>query len=151
MVLQFNGVSLSSNDVVTLYVNANNRLRHIHDALWKEEQHYTWLLYILIAGVVLALTTGLQKPWGSILAIILSLVGMFVCLIGFMVLSREREFFKQAKASCEEYAGKLGIVQMERYAEPMPGIKIIDWFRTTIVAPVFVFVVLIIIAAFHVC
>jgi hypothetical protein len=142
---------LTKENIIELYINANNRMRHIHNALWKEEQHYTWLLYSLIAGVILTLTADFQKPWGGVIAIILSLIGMFVSLIGFLVLSRERCFFNQAITSCKAYAEKLGIVEDEGFYSKIPGISITNWFQTTLVVPIIIFIVLLFTAAFSMC
>jgi hypothetical protein len=151
MVIQYNRKPLSNENVIELYSSACQRLRHHHDAIWKEETHYTWLVYILIAGTILALTCNVEKPWNGIIAIILSLTGIFACIIGFNVISRERQFFEQASDSCKRYTNELGITETEGVYEKTSGISIFNWFRTTILIPVIIFVLLIFAGAFGIC
>lgn len=148
---QYQGNPLEEDNAIRLFTNANQRLRHIHDALWKEETHYTWLVYILIAGVVWILGSDIDEIWGGILAISLSLVGIFVCLIGYYVLIRERYFFEQAMESWKKYANELGIAELELIRDRLPGPNITDCFKATLIVPIFVFVALIIAAAFSFC
>jgi len=148
---QFQTGSLNNENVIELYLNASQRLRHHHDALWKEETHYTWLIYILVAGTILALTCDVVKPWNAIIAIILSIVGIFACIIAFHVISRERHFFEQASDSCRRYANELGITQTEGFFVHTPGIRVITWFRVTLLLPIIIFMVLIFAGAFMIC
>ena len=89
-----NGQS-ENQELIKLFEIANQRLRHIHDALWKEEAHYTWLIYILVAGAILALNVN-DLP---IVAIVLSAIGIGICWVGFFVLKeKENSSKKQIKA-----------------------------------------------------
>ena len=128
-------------DLIRLFEVANQRLRHIHDALWKEETHYTWLIYILVAGAILALR---DLP---IVAIVLSVIGIVICDVGFFVVRRESKFFKRAKQSVDNYVARLNISDLEPPQEGEPGTSIQDYFRITLLIPIAVFIVLIVLSA----
>ena len=144
-------VPLNNENTIELYLNANERLRHHHDALWKEEVHYTWLIYIIIGGIILTLTKGIERPWNGVIAIVLALVGIFVCIIAFHVVSRERQFFIVALNNCKKYAELLGIKEYEGLNTPTPGVPIITWFKVTLLVPIIIFVTLIVVSALAMC
>ena len=88
---------MDKQELIKLLEIANQRLRHVHDALWKEETHYTWLVYILAAGVVFVVVSseacGTVK---TIIASVLSLIGILVCLFAYSAVRKEGRFFHTA-------------------------------------------------------
>jgi hypothetical protein len=88
---------LDKQDFIKLLDIANQRIRHHHDALWKEETHYTWLVYILAAGVIyIFFISGVSWPLKAGIAILLSVIGICVCLIGYSVVRKEGRYFHEA-------------------------------------------------------
>jgi hypothetical protein len=70
-------------ELIKLLDIANQRVRNHHDALWKEETHYTWLVYILAAGVIsIFFISGVCWPLKAVIDITLSIVGICACQIG---------------------------------------------------------------------
>ncbi len=39
---------------------ANQRIRYHHDSLWEEEKHYSWWVYILLAGLIYIYLSNLE-------------------------------------------------------------------------------------------
>ena len=92
-----------NSELIHLLDIANQRLRHHHDALWKEETHYTWLSYILAGGLIYLLVISRQISLDLLIAIgfflaavTLSFIGIFVCIIGFKVIRLEGIYFHTA-------------------------------------------------------
>jgi hypothetical protein len=92
-----------NSELIHLLDIANQRLRHHHDALWKEETHYTWLSYILAGGLIYLLVISRQISLDLLIAIgfflaavTLSIIGIFVCIIGFKVIRLEGTYFHTA-------------------------------------------------------
>jgi len=82
---------------------ANQRLRHHHDTLWKEETHYTWLSYILAGGLIYLLVVSTQTKLNLLTtigfflaAVTLSIIGIFICIMGFKVIRLEGMYFHTA-------------------------------------------------------
>ncbi len=88
---------MDKQELIKLLDIANQRLRHNHDALWKEETHYTWLLYILVAGVIFIIASS-ELCWTlkAIISVPLSVIGICVCLIGYKVVRKEGQYFHEA-------------------------------------------------------
>ncbi len=75
------------------------RIQHHHDALWEEAKHYSWWIYILLAGLIsLHLNLRFLEPWVGILLVVLgNLFGCVLSLIGFNAVRREGEMFYTAR------------------------------------------------------
>ena len=55
------------------------RIQHHHDALWEEEKHYTWWIYVLIGFIILVVTSEFISIKTKELIIIgISLIGIFI-------------------------------------------------------------------------
>lgn len=86
----------------------SQRVRHHHNALWEEEKHYSWWVYIIFAGLILVYTNQ-HLCWWHQLAIIIggSLLGLYLSYSGYRIIrregiffSRELEIYKRAQISC---------------------------------------------------
>jgi len=77
----------------------SQRVQHHHDALWEEAKHYSWWIYILLAGLVsLYLNLGSLKPWVGIpLTVLGNLFGCVLSLIGYNAVRREGKMFHEAR------------------------------------------------------
>lgn len=75
----------------------SQRVRHQHSALWEEEKHYSWWVYVLFAGLIWVYTNEhlsvVQKH-----AIITSggVFGMVLAFSAFKAIRREGEYFLKA-------------------------------------------------------
>jgi hypothetical protein len=93
----FGGGVMDKQELIKLLDLANQRVRHHHDALWKEETHYTWLVYILAAGVIyIFFISGVCWPLKAVIDVPLSIIGICVCLIGYSVVRKEGRYFHEA-------------------------------------------------------
>jgi len=103
---------LDKQDFIKLLDIANQRVRHHHDALWKEETHYTWLAYILAAGVIF-IVFGSDFCWAlkAIISIPLGMIGVCICIIGFRVIRKEGEDFHEALQVCRRLNCAIGLNQ----------------------------------------
>jgi len=91
----------SDPELLKLLELASQRLQHHHDALWEEEKHYSWWVYIIFAGLIYLYfklpPVTLLVPWQKALIMGLgSLFGCFISLMGYNVVRREGEFFHKA-------------------------------------------------------
>lgn len=91
---------------------ASQRLRHHHDALWEEEKHYTWWVYVIL-GVVIFIYVNQFSVVGYkiLLIVIVSLFGIFISWMGYTVVRREGEFFYEAFQVYKHTAVALGLNQ----------------------------------------
>jgi hypothetical protein len=106
---------MDKQELVKLLDIANQRVRHHHDALWKEETHYTWLLYILAAGVIfIFFINGVCWPLKAIISVPLSIIGICVCIIGYKVVRKEGEDFHEALQICNRLHYAIGLNQRIR-------------------------------------
>jgi len=92
-----------NSELIHLLDIVNQRLRHLHDSLWKEETHYTWLSYILVGGLIYLLVISRQisldllTAIGFLLATItLSSIGILICIMGYKVIRLEGTYFHTA-------------------------------------------------------
>ncbi|MCX6011172.1 MAG: hypothetical protein NT134_02785 [Chloroflexi bacterium] len=92
-----------NSELIHLLDIVNQRLRHLHDSLWKEETHYTWLSYILVGGLIYLLVISRQTSLDLLtaigfflLAFFLSIIGIFICIMGFNVIRLEGKYFHTA-------------------------------------------------------
>jgi hypothetical protein len=88
------------------------RVRHHHDALWEEEKHYSWWVYIIFAGLIFlyindniatAITINIAD-FGSwiinpklALICVLSSLGMYLSIAAFRVVYIEGRYFDTAR------------------------------------------------------
>ena len=74
------------------------RIQHHHDALWEEEKHYTWWIYVLIGFIILVVTSEFISIKTKELIIIgISLIGIFISCSAYRVVRKEGEYFFEAK------------------------------------------------------
>jgi hypothetical protein len=88
---------------------AEQRRRHHHDALWKEEVHYTWLSYIIAGSLIFLFSTFIGRNIDSAtfigvmcIAIIFSFFGIILCSIGFKVIRLESIYYGCACRACDK-------------------------------------------------
>jgi len=88
---------MDKQELIKLLDITNQRIRHHHDALWKEETHYTWLVYIITAGVVF-IAFASPACWILKASIIttLGIIGSFICYFAYRVVRREGQFSHEA-------------------------------------------------------
>ncbi|RKY18092.1 MAG: hypothetical protein DRP63_02630 [Planctomycetota bacterium] len=80
----------------------SRQIAHHHDALWQEEKHYTWWVYIVFAAL-LAIFLQVKDPLAmySLLCAV-SAFGMIVSLVGYAVIRKEGEHFWKAMGKRNE-------------------------------------------------
>jgi len=89
-------------EILEFLRTAQQRYESQHSVLWKVETHYTWLVYIVIGGLVFiwlnptSLSDELRLSiirYGSILGLILSLVGYYVVRLEGEYLWEDRQIY----------------------------------------------------------
>jgi len=80
----------------------SQRIQHHHDALWEEEKHYSWWIYIIFAGLIylylrLPGFTFLKPYQQALLMGLGSAFGFFISIMGFRAIRLESKYFKDAR------------------------------------------------------
>jgi len=76
---------------------ASQRLRHHHSALWEEEKHYTWWVYVVFGALIFIYANQFLDTCQKIIVIGFgSVFGLLMSIIGFHVVRREGEQFHEA-------------------------------------------------------
>ena len=89
-------------ELLKLLEVTSQRVQHHHDALWEEEKHYSWWIYIIFAGLIylylrLPAFTLLEPCQRALLMGLGSAFGVFISIMGYHVVRRESEFFYKAR------------------------------------------------------
>jgi hypothetical protein len=83
---------------------------HRHDSLWEEEKHYTWWVYVLIGFLTVVITAkDLEEPIKSSVVFLISSFGVFVSLLGFIVVRKEGSDLNLAKESRNQAGSAISI------------------------------------------
>ena len=141
---------LDVKDRVQLLEQAKARFKHIHDALWKEETHYTWLIYILAAGVIFIFSSELSPFFKFVVVSALSFLGVIVCIIAYNVIWRESQYLDEAIESRKRYMKLLPITYHEAYPESAgnsPDGNIRRLFKLTVLLPIGLFLLIFVLSA----
>jgi hypothetical protein len=128
---------MDKQELIKLLDIANQRLRHHHDALWKEETHYTWLLYILVAGVIfIFFINGVCWTLKALIIFFLGIIGISICLIGYSVVRKEGQYFHEAIQIRNRLNCAIGLNQriktesdFNKMLIPNSDTKVKDWDR----------------------
>jgi hypothetical protein len=64
-------------------------IERFHRALWEEEKHYTWWIYILFGGILAVSLSSLPIFWKALFVVFLALGGIYFCNVARMVVARE--------------------------------------------------------------
>lgn len=94
----------------TILELSNARAIHYHESLWEEEKHYTWWISVLFGFLILVMITDVldwSQKYSLILAI--SLMGIAMCRIGYVVIRKEGEYFSQERGISDRILKKLGL------------------------------------------
>jgi len=84
-------------ELLRLLEIAAQRVRHHHDALWEEEKHYSWWIYIIFAALIFVYAHRPFVAWQNVAILTAgSAFGVFICLIGYKVVRRESKYFHEA-------------------------------------------------------
>lgn len=107
------------------------RIHNHHSALWEEEKHYSWWVYILFAGLIyLYSTTGWEKGTTRYMIIAVSIIGMIVSLAAIRVIWAEGKYLYEALQLYDRTAVALGFDQPILPAisgkEPFLDVKVKD-------------------------
>jgi len=91
---------------------ASQQWRQHLENLWQEEKHYTWWIYIIFIGLFYINSINqLDKPYKTVLIALGSLFGVFVSVMGYVVVRRESVFFHEAYETYKRTAIVLGLNQ----------------------------------------
>ena len=83
---------------------------HHHDALWEEEKHYTWWVYIIFAAIGFLYVNPDIFGFSKALPIfLLALFGIWASFLGYKVIKREGEHFYQSRRKYIAAAKSLGV------------------------------------------
>lgn len=88
---------MSNNNELEIYLQiVHERERNAHNIIWEVEKHFTWWISIIFGSMALVLTADADIiNWGikNILFIGISIMGIFVSLIGLLILEFEGKYF----------------------------------------------------------
>lgn len=107
---------MEDNDLIKLFDVNERRVIDNHDSLWQEEKHYTWISYILAGGLISIFLIVLQNQnticnlmstAAFIISLILSILGILTCSIGYKVIRREGEYYKISQEISRRILGEL--------------------------------------------
>jgi hypothetical protein len=126
---------MDKKELITLLDLANQRVRLHHNALWKEETHYTWLVYILVAGAIyIFFVVRLYWPLKAAIDIFLSMIGIIVCLLGCSVVRKEGRYFNKVRQIRNRLNYAIGLSQRVKAEHdfnemllPFQDTEIKDW------------------------
>ncbi len=104
-------------ELLKLLEVTSQRVQHHHDALWEEAKHYSWWIYILLAGLISLYLNLLNlcflEPWvGILLTVLGNLFGCVLSLIGYNAVRREGEMFYEARQIRARILVALGLDQL---------------------------------------
>jgi hypothetical protein len=120
-----------------------DRLWKHHNALWEEEKHYSWWIYIILAGIIFIALSDASWLIKIVLVFLGSLLGLFISVVGYLVIKRESQRFDVAMIELKK------IEDVPEYdKDTFTGIYKIgirEWFRYTFVAFAILFLLSIII------
>ena len=84
--------------------------KHHNDALWEAEKHFTWWVSIVFPSLILVYTNAQLCPLQKAVLITLgSLFGIFLAIIGFVVVRKEGEYFKESIETVNRTSQALGL------------------------------------------
>jgi len=94
----------------------SQRVQHHHDALWEEEKHYSWWIYIIFGGLIylylrLPSFTALEPYQQALLMSLGSVLGVFISIMGYHAVRREGEMFHKARKIRKRILAALEIEQ----------------------------------------
>jgi len=90
---------------------AQRRIENQHSVLWKVETHYTWLVYIIAGGLAfvwLSVDPNLEEQgllilrFGSILGLVLSLIGFYVVRLEGDYLHEDHQIYRRTVVNLPE-------------------------------------------------
>src|SRR4051794_19186726 len=89
--------SSPTNQAIELLKIAQTIRDYHHRALWEEERHFTWLLWILITGMAgVFLVSNLDKPTKAAVVLGFASLGATFSLLAYRVVRREGVYFHDA-------------------------------------------------------
>jgi hypothetical protein len=101
----------------------HDRMTHHHSILWEEEKHYSWWVYIIIAGLVWIYTQPLTTlSDGSKLFIITigCIFGIWLSVSALRAIHLESEYLFEAR---QYYARCLIALQLDKHVDHLPDDK----------------------------
>lgn len=101
---------MPDNQVLLKYLEViSQRVRHHHDALWEEEKHYSWWVYIIFAGLIYLYTSDIHACYKLVLIVVASLFGVYLSVAALIVIYKEGEYFHEARQLYARTAIALGL------------------------------------------
>ena len=86
----------------------SQRVRHQHSALWEEEKHYSWWVYVLFAGLIWVYTNEhLSVVQKHTIITLGGIFGMGLAFWAFQGIRRESEYFLKADRLMPEQLARL--------------------------------------------
>ena len=73
-----------------------NRRNFHHNALWEEEKHFTWWVYILLSALALIYTSDLCDQAKLPIIAAGAILGIIICSIALAIMRRESIYFKDS-------------------------------------------------------
>ncbi len=87
----------------------SQRVRHHHDAIWEEEKHYSWWIYIVFAALIYLYASDIHAPYKLTLIVLASLFGIYLCVAAFRIVYKEGEYFAEAHQLYQRTIISLGL------------------------------------------
>jgi len=113
--------------LIELLKGAEERHRHHHSSLWEEQKHFTWWIYVVLAGLLAILLAGDDAPitdknrgW---LVFGGAIFGIFVCWVATNVVKRESEYFLEAMQISSRIRTALGLHTLETVHVDSKGVQ----------------------------
>lgn len=90
----------------------SQRVTHHHNSLWEEEKHYSWWIYIILAGLIYIFFTKASHI-DNVLRLIIMLAGcsfgIYISRVAYRVIRRESEDFHEARQVFSRVVCALGL------------------------------------------
>ena len=135
----------------------SKRVRHHHDALWEEVKHYSWWVYLLLAGTVWVFASNLAPCDKTMIIAIASFFGIYLSVAAIITIRRERLFFSRwveiqndiEKSLRDESKIDKNALPFESFPTDTPGIRIYRIFQFTFGVTGIIFIVILAIQVYR--
>jgi len=108
----------------------SQRVTHHHDSLWEEEKHYSWWVYVILAGLIFVYMS--RSPylcgWPKVLIIVVGCgLGIYLSRAGYKVIRKESQYFHEARESYRRTLIALDLDSRRLSILPPSDKKTKDW------------------------
>ena len=108
----------------------SQRVIHHHDSLWEEEKHYSWWVYVILAGLIFVYLSSSPYlcGWPKIALILAGCaLGIYLSRAGYKVIRKESQYFHEALESYRRTLIALDLHSRRLSILPPSDTKAKDW------------------------